>query len=286
EASCSRITSSTSRPQRRMHFSMFCTAFMAQVTRCTLASRRTPDMPRGSRTPSWLSMTYSWGRVCSTRWSAGMATAWAASSTRSRSALLTSRSRMATMPWEFRLRMWLPARPTKAEWIRQPAISWASSTARWIDCTVDSILTTTPFFNPRDGCVPIPTISRSPSGVTSPTRATTLEVPISSPTIILPLCTLDMFILSSILRGDGHVRRRRIRFVPRNGQTVGVAQIDPRNVLALLHQRLLVDGSEAPHFFDYLVAPQQQLDTLAGGQEPAAAGAQFQSRDGETQGPQ
>src|SRR5690606_9036791 len=193
---------------------------------------------------------------------------------------------MATIPWEFRLRMWLPARPTKAEWMRQPAISWASSTARWIDCTVDSMLTTTPFFNPRDGCVPMPTISRSPSGVTSPTRATTLEVPISRPTIILPLCTLDMFILSSILRCDGQIRRCRIRLVPRHGQAVGVAQVDPRNVLALLHQLLLVDGSEAPHFLDYLVAPEQQLDTLAGGQEPAATGAQLQSRDGKAQGAQ
>lgn len=45
------------RPQRRTHFSMFCEAFTAQVTTCTLASRRTPDMPSGSRTPSWLSIT-------------------------------------------------------------------------------------------------------------------------------------------------------------------------------------------------------------------------------------
>lgn len=47
--------------------------------------------------------------------------------------------------------MWLPAMPTNAEWIRQPAICWASSMARWIDCTVDSMFTTTPFFRPRDG---------------------------------------------------------------------------------------------------------------------------------------
>lgn len=37
------------------------------------------------------------------------------------------------------------------QWIRQPAICWASSMARWIDCTVDSMFTTTPFFRPRDG---------------------------------------------------------------------------------------------------------------------------------------
>ena len=42
EASCSRIRSRTSRPQRRTHFSMFWAAFTAPVTRCTFASRRTP----------------------------------------------------------------------------------------------------------------------------------------------------------------------------------------------------------------------------------------------------
>ena len=42
--------------------------------------------------------------------------------------------------------------PAYTEWISQPAISSASSTARWIDCTVDSMLTTTPFFSPREGC--------------------------------------------------------------------------------------------------------------------------------------
>src|SRR3954452_923139 len=62
-------------------------------------------------------------------------------------------------------------------------MSSASSTARWIDCTVDSILTTTPFFSPREGCEPIPSTSMEPSRPTSPTRATTFEVPMSSPTM-------------------------------------------------------------------------------------------------------
>ena len=46
--------------------------------------------------------------------------------------------------------------PAYTEWISQPAMSSASSTARWIDCTVDSMLTTTPFFRPREGCEPMP----------------------------------------------------------------------------------------------------------------------------------
>jgi hypothetical protein len=41
------------RPQRWMHLMMFCAALSAPVTMCTLASSRTPDMPIGSRMPSW-----------------------------------------------------------------------------------------------------------------------------------------------------------------------------------------------------------------------------------------
>ena len=69
-----------------------------------LASSRTPDMPSGSRTPSWLSTTYSCGRMCRIFWSAGIATARAASITRSTSSEVTSLLRMATMPCELRLR--------------------------------------------------------------------------------------------------------------------------------------------------------------------------------------
>ena len=52
EASGCRIRSETSRPQRRTHFTMFCAADTAPVTMCTFTSRRTPDMPIGSRTSS------------------------------------------------------------------------------------------------------------------------------------------------------------------------------------------------------------------------------------------
>src|ERR1700761_7705266 len=62
-------------------------------------------------------------------------------------------------------------------------MSSASSTARWIDCTVDSMLTTTPFFRPREGCEPRPNTSIEPSSPTSPTSDTTFDVPMSSPTI-------------------------------------------------------------------------------------------------------
>jgi hypothetical protein len=48
-------------------------------------------------------MMNSCGNTCSTRWSAGIATARAASMTRSTSLAVTSLSRIATMPCEFRL---------------------------------------------------------------------------------------------------------------------------------------------------------------------------------------
>jgi len=62
----------------------------------------------------------------------GMFTARAVSSARSTSSAVTSRSLIATMPVELKLRIWLPAMPTNAEVILQSAISSASSSARWI----------------------------------------------------------------------------------------------------------------------------------------------------------
>ena len=82
--------------------------------------------------------------------------------------------------------------PAYTEWISQPAMSSASSTARWIDCTVDSMLTTTPFLSPREGCEPMPSTSIEPSGPTSPTIATTLEVPMSRPTMRLRSARLSI----------------------------------------------------------------------------------------------
>jgi hypothetical protein len=79
--------------------------------------------------------------------------------------------------------VWLPEMLAYTERISQPAISSASSIARCIDCTVDSMSTTTPRFMPRDSCEPMPITSISWPGEYSPTSAVTLEVPMSSPTI-------------------------------------------------------------------------------------------------------
>jgi len=51
-----RIRSFTSSPQRRTHLTTFCAGRPLRRDICTFTSRRTPDMPMGSRTSSWPSM--------------------------------------------------------------------------------------------------------------------------------------------------------------------------------------------------------------------------------------
>src|SRR5579863_588337 len=272
EASCSSTTSSTSSPQRWMHFSMFCAAESAPVTMCTLASSRTPDMPMGSRMPSWPSTMNSCGSTCRIFWSAGMATALAASITCSTSPWLTSLSRTPTTPWELRLRTWLPAMPANTEWISQPAMSSASSTARWIDCTVDSMLTTTPFFSPREGCEPSPRSSIEPSAPISPTRATTLEVPMSRPTMRLRSVRLSIVILIA-------PRAVRRRAAPADRKTVGVPHVHVRDVLAALADELQRRTHESFEPLIHLVAPETHAHPVGELELPGAAGVQAHRRE-------
>jgi len=221
DASGCRMRSLTSSPQRRTHLTMFCAEDTAPVTMCTLTSSRTPDMPIGSRTSSCPSMMYSWRSTCRICWSVGMLTARAVSITRSTSIAVTSRSLMATMPVELKLLMWLPAMPVKTEAILQSAISSASSRARWIALTVDSILTTTPFLSPLDSWLPMPSTSSFPSAMTSATRATTFEVPISSPTTSC-FVSLAIFFWSTLYPGTR--RSLELRYAQR--ESVRIAQID------------------------------------------------------------
>src|SRR3989442_1749890 len=85
-------TSCTVRPARLTERITFCTEVTAAVTTCTSTSSRTPDMPSGSRTPSASSTM----NVCGSTWmisrSWEMLIARAASTPRSTSAWLTSRS--------------------------------------------------------------------------------------------------------------------------------------------------------------------------------------------------
>ncbi|KPW26251.1 Unknown protein sequence [Pseudomonas cannabina pv. alisalensis] len=94
--------------------------------------------------------------------------------------------------------------------------------------------------------------------------------------------------LLSILRDGGFFRRRRCLFAPTDRKAVGVTQVDARDVRDLFFKRLVVNRDEAAHFFDKVVASQQQFDTRASTtsaccQEPAATLAQLQAYDGEAQ---
>src|ERR1700746_3458279 len=110
-------------------------------------------------------------------------------------------------------------------------MSPASPPARWIDCTVDSILTTTPFFSPREGWEPSPSSSIEPSRPTSPTSATTLEVPMSSPTMRLRSARLSI-VPARLPRTAGGVA------APADGEPVRVPHVHVGNVLAALRDQL------------------------------------------------
>src|SRR6266850_2272925 len=193
-----------------------------------------------------------------------MATALAASITCSTSPCVTSLSRTPTTPWELRLRTWLPAMPANTEWISQPAISSASSTARWMDCTVDSMLTTTPFFSPREGCEPSPRSSIEPSGPTSPTSATTLEVPMSSPTIRFLSARLSI-VATVPARGAGGIA------APADGKPVCVTHIHVGNVLAALRDELQRGVHEFLEALVHLAPSQTHGDAVGKIEFPGAA---------------
>src|SRR5215470_12415250 len=82
----------------------------------------------------------------------------------------------------------------------------ASATARSMDCTVASMLTTTPLRMPRDAAVPTPMTSM-PSSVTSPTMAAILVVPMSRPTMSSSRFALAISSPRPIPQGDGDAPR-------------------------------------------------------------------------------
>src|SRR5258708_5764363 len=177
---------------------------------------------------------------------------------RSTSSAPTSRSLTATMPVELKLRMWLPAMPTKAELILQSAISSASSRARWIAATVASIFTTTPFFRPLDSCEPMPSTSSPPSGASSATRHATFEVPMSRATtrFLFSLAIKDS-------RPTSHAQREAIR----------VAQVHDlaRFLCRIGAAHIRVDEAREAFLGELAIASQRELQAVGKSQPPAAA---------------
>src|SRR6202049_1596258 len=154
--------------------------------------------------------------------------------------------------------------PANTEWISQPAMSSASSTARCMDCTVDSMLTTTPFFSPREGCEPRPSSSIEPSRPTSPTSDTTLEVPMSSPTIRLRSVRLSI-VTTLMTRAAGSVTP------PADGEPVCVAHIHVGNVLAALRDELQRGVHEFLEALIHLAPSQTHGDAVGKIEFPGAA---------------
>src|SRR5215469_18181585 len=93
------------------------------------------------------------------------------------------------------------------------------------------MLTTTPFFRPREGCEPTPRSSIDPPAPTSPTSDTTLDVPMSRPTIRFRSERLSIaatFPPSSVRRAAA----------PADGKTIRVTHVDVGDFLAALRDEL------------------------------------------------
>src|ERR1700733_11492888 len=156
-------------------------------------------------------------------------------------------------------------------------MSSASSTARWMDCTVDSMLTTTPFFRPREGCEPTPIPSILPSAVTSPTSATTFEVPISNPTIRLRSVRLDIASIAPVLciTGTGAA--------PADGEAIRITHVDIGDVRGTLRHNPGGRRHESIESFVQLLATQSHRHAVVQIQLPRTARIQAQRRDAHTQ---
>src|SRR6266404_379792 len=161
--------------------------------------------------------------------------------------------------------------PANTEWISHPAISSASSTARWMDCTVDSMLTTTPFFRPREGCEPSPSTSMEPSSPTSPTRATTLEVPMSRPTIRFRSERLS---IAATVVGCTVSRVA----APADGKSVCVTHVHVCNVLAALGHQLERRRDEFLETLVHLPPAEPHGDAVREVELPGAARIETQRR--------
>src|SRR5687768_15765329 len=94
------------------------------------------------------------------------------------------------------------------------------------------MLTTTPFLSPREGCEPMPSTSIEPSAPTSPTRATTLDVPMSRPMMRLLSERLG---IADLVLVDGSARSFA---TPADGESVRVTHIDIGNVRRALRHDL------------------------------------------------
>src|ERR1700730_11241481 len=140
-----------------------------------------------------------------------------------------------------------------------------------MDCTVDSMWTTPPFFSPRDGCDPMPSTSIEPSRPTSPTGATTFDVPMSSPTIRFLSERLSIpatVFFSTVCRSAP----------PSNCKPVRVAHVDIRDIAASLSDELQSCVNEFFKPFINLAPSQADSDAIGQIEFPGAPGIEAHCR--------
>src|SRR5665213_2323559 len=128
------------------------------------------------------------------------------------------------------------------------------------------MFTTTPFFRPREGCEPMPITSIAPSGVISPTSASTLEVPMSSPTMT---CLSD-FLAIKMCRFpcDRHVAGATF---PTDCKTVAVAHIHVGNVRGARSHQLRGRKHEAIESLIQLLPSQPHQHSVIEREVPGSA---------------
>src|SRR5215831_19290399 len=126
------------------------------------------------------------------------------------------------------------------------------------------MLTTTPFLRPREGCEPRPSSSIELSSPTSPTSATTLEVPMSSPTMRLRSARLSI-VTARLPRARGSAA------APADSKPVRVPHIHVGNVLAALRDQLERRAHEFLEALIDLTPPQAHGDAVGEVDLPGAA---------------
>src|SRR5437773_4344755 len=123
-----------------------------------------------------------------------------------------------------------------------------------MDAIVASMLTTTPFLSPRDGCVPMPITLSAPSGPISATIAAIFDVPMSRPTIkffsftIRPPPSLGICLCPSLGLGSRFPRRLFAKARHARRKSIAVTQIHLLDVATGACQRsdrAIVHGDEA-----------------------------------------
>src|SRR5713101_739253 len=237
EASGSSTVSLIRIPARFAAVTRFCVAAIEEVTRWTLASRRWPTMPMGSRMPSCASTRNSCGKTCSTSRSGGSVMLRAASMARRTSSRSMSGGRRPTLtpPRLFTPRTWPPATPITADSTGTLATPSASSTARRMELTVESRLTIKPLRSPFDSAAPSAR-NLTCSSSTSAIKAHVFMLPISSPTKYLSFFAKRApgLLLSRLRRGGAariRVQHHLLRVLQIDGVDAAIAGLPLREIL-------------------------------------------------------